>query len=248
MFNLVVEPKQDERKTLIIEPFDTWRDSGETKDWTLKFDEATKISIKHPIQDQPRELKYSLEEDEDPLNQYSLTNFRRDQVYGTHTFTADTDIAQGTREIGSFFAATPTKGVAGGGNIIIPQLYKAGDGEKASYQFLPRLLYRLNDRDTLDANGSKIYVKDDDGNSVGLTTYSTLHILNSLPATSATKGLHYNTNIWYPFHENYQEGRTINGLFNEYWGRYINELYDEEARILTCNINFEPWELSTTGS
>ena len=130
-------------------------------------------------------------------------------------------------------------------NIIIPQLYKAGDGEKASYQFLPRLLYRLNDRDTLDANGSKIYVKDDDGNSVGLTTYSTLHILNSLPATSATKGLHYNTATWYPFHENYQEGRTINGLFNEYWGRYINELYDEEARILTCNINFEPWELST---
>ena len=244
MFNLVVEPKQGERKTLIIEPFDTWRDSGEVKDWTLKFDEATKISIKHPIQDQPRELKYSLESDEDPLNQYSLTNFRRDETYGTHTYTADTDVAQGERKIGSFFAATPTKGVAGGGNLIIPQLYKAGDGEKSTFQFKPRLLYRLNERPANDANGGKIYVKDDDGNSVGLTEYSTLSILNSLPATTNTLGLHYNTNTWYPFHQNYQEGKTINGLFNEYWGRYINELYDDDARMLTCNIYFEPFELS----
>ena len=244
MFNLVVEPKQGERKTLIIEPFDTWRDSGEVKDWTLKFDEATKISIKHPIQDQPRELKYSLESDEDPLNQYSLTNFRRDETYGTHTYTADTDVAQGERKIGSFFAATPTKGVAGGGNLIIPQLYKAGDGEKSTFQFKPRLLYRLNERPANDAVGGKIYVKDDDGNSVGLTEYSTLSILNSLPATTNTLGLHYNTNTWYPFHQNYQEGKTINGLFNEYWGRYINELYDDDARMLTCNIYFEPFELS----
>ena len=244
-FNLVIEPKADERKTLVIEPFDTWRDSGETKDWTFKFDEATKVSIKHPIQDQPRELKYSMLEDEDPLNQYSLTNFRRDSVYGTHTYTADTDVAQGTREIGSFFAATPTKGVSGGPGIIIPNLYKKDEGEKATFQFKPRLLYRLNERGTTDASGGKIYVKDDTGGSTGITSYSTLHILNALPATSSTKGLHYNTNTWYPFHQNYANGKTINGLFNEYWGRYINELYDDEARMLTCNIYFEPWELTT---
>ena len=244
-FNLVIEPKQDERKTLIIEPFDTWRDSGEVVDWTYKFDEATKVSIKHPIQDQPRELKYSMLEDEDPLNQYSLTNFRRDEVYGTHTYTADTDVAQGTREIGSFFAATPTKGVSGGPGIIIPNLYKKDEGEKATFQFKPRLLYRLDDRGTTDANGGKIYVKDDGGGSTAITSYSTLHILNALPATSTTKGLHYNTNTWYPFHQNYANGKTINGLFNEYWGRYINELYDDDARMLTCNIYFEPWELTT---
>jgi len=245
MFNLVVEPKSGERKTLIIEPFDTWRDAGEVKDWTLKFDEATKISIKHPIQDQPRELKYSLESDEDPLNQYSLTNFRRDETYGTHTYTADTDVAQGERKIGSFFAATPTKGVAGGGNLIIPQLYKAGDGEKSTFQFKPRILYRLNERPTTDAVGGKIYVKDDAAGSSPITEYSTLSILNSLPATADTLGLHYNTNTWYPFHQNYQEGKTINGLFNQYWGRYINELYDDDARLLTCNIYFEPYELAS---
>ena len=39
-FNLVVTPKVGERKTLVIEPFDTWRDSGEIKDWSNKFDTA----------------------------------------------------------------------------------------------------------------------------------------------------------------------------------------------------------------
>ena len=245
MFNLVIEPKKDERKTLIIEPFDTWRDAGQTKDWTLKFDEATKISIKHPISSQPRELIYSLEEDEDSLNQYSLTNFRRNEVYGTHTFTADSDVAQGQREVGSFFAATPTNGVTGAGNVIIPKLYKSDKGEKKTFQFKPRLLYRIDERDTIDVNGGKIYVEDDNNNSVGITEYSTLSILRTLPATNKTKALHYNAATWYPFHENFAEGRTIGGLFNEYWGRYINELYDEEARLLTCNIYFEPYELST---
>ena len=243
-FNLVVVPKVGERKTLVIEPFDIWRDSGEIKDWSDKYDAATKISIKHPIQDQPRVLNFSFEEDEDPLNQYSLTNFNREKVYGTHTFTADTDIAQGSRDVGSFFSPTPTKGVAGGPNVIIPQLYKKDEGEKNAFKFNPRLLYRIDGRDTMDASGGKIYVKDDNGVAQGQTSYSTLSALNTLPATSATKGLHYNNNTWYPFHQNYANGKTMNGLFYEYWGRYINELYDDDARMLTCNLYFEPWELS----
>ena len=243
-FNLVVTPKVNERKTLVIEPFDIWRDGGEIKDWTDKFDVATKVSIKHPIQSQPRVLNFSLEEDEDPLNQYSLTNFNRQKVYGTHTFTADTDIAQGERSVGSFFSASPTKGVAGGPNVIIPQLYKKDEGEKNTFKFKPRLMYRIDGRDTIDAKGGKIYVKDDNGVSKAQTSYSTLSILNTLPATPATKALHFNANIWYPFHQNYANGKTMNGLFYEYWGRYINELYDDDARMLTCNLYFEPYELS----
>ena len=243
-FNLVITPKVGERKTLIVEPFDIWRDSGEVKDWTSKFDTATKVSIKHPIQDQPRNLTFSFDEDEDPLNQYSLTNFNRDKAYGTHTFTADSDIAGGDREIGSFFSASPTKGVGGGPNIIIPQLYRKDEGEKNAFKFKPRLMYRINNRDTIDAAGGNIYVKDNNNVSQGQTSYSTLSILNTLPATPATKALHFNANTWYPFHQNYANGKTMNGLFYEYWGRYINELYDDDARMLTCNLYFEPWELS----
>ena len=245
MFNLVVEPKKDERKTLIIEPFDTWRDSGVIKDWTNKFDSATKISIKHPIQDQPRTLIHRLEDDDDSLNVYSKQQFDREYPYGTNFYTADSDIAQGDKVIGSFFAPTPTKGIGGGNNIIIPHLYKSDAGEKKPVKFKPRLLYLIPDRGTIDAVGGKIFVRSDTGLSVGKTSYPTLNHLSSLPADDSTTSLHFNANKWYPYHNNFAYGYTINGLFNQYWGRYINELYDDEARVMTCNIHFDPYELPT---
>ena len=245
MFNLVVEPKKDERKTLIIEPFDTWRDSGVIKDWTTKFDSATKISIKHPIQDQPRNLIHKLEDDDDSLNVFSKQQFDREYPYGTNFYTADSDIAQGDKVIGSFFAPTPTKGIGGGNNIIIPHLYKSDAGEKKPIKFKPRLLYLIPNRGTIDAVGGKIYVRSDTGLSVGKTSYPTLNHLSSLPADDSTTSLHFNANKWYPYHNNFAYGYTINGLFNEYWGRYINELYDDDARVMTCNIYFDPYELPT---
>ena len=245
MFNLVVEPKKDERKTLIIEPFDTWRDSGQIKDWTTKWDTATKISIKHPIQDQPRTLIHQLEDDDDSLNVYSKEQFDRDYPYGTNFYTADSDIAQGERKVGSFFAPTPTKGINGGSNVIIPHLYKSEGGEKKPIKFKPRLLYLIPNRGTIDAVGGKIYVKDENGTAVGKTSYATMNHLSSLPAVDSTTSLHFNGNKWYPYHNNFAYGYTINGLFNEYWGRYINELYDDDARVMTCNIHFDPYELPT---
>jgi hypothetical protein len=245
MFNLVVEPKKDERKTLIIEPFDTWRDSGVIKDWTTKFDSATKISIKHPIQDQPRKLIHRLEDDDDSLNVFSKQQFDREYPYGTNFYTADSDIAQGDKVIGSFFAPTPTKGIGGGNNIIIPHLYKSDAGEKKPIKFKPRLLYLIPNRGTIDAVGGKIFVRADTGLSVGKTSYPTLNHLSSLPADDSTTSLHFNANKWYPYHNNFAYGYTINGLFNQYWGRYINELYDDDARVMTCNIFFDPYELPT---
>jgi hypothetical protein len=166
-------------------------------------------------------------------------------AYGTNTYTADSDIAQGDKTIGSFFAPTPTKGIGGGNNIIIPHLYKSDAGEKKPIKFKPRLLYLIPDRGTIDAVGGKIYVRSDTGLSVGKTSYPTLNHLSSLPADDSTTSLHFNANKWYPYHNNFAYGYTINGLFNQYWGRYINELYDDEARVMTCNIHFDPYELPT---
>jgi hypothetical protein len=245
MFNLVVEPKKDSRKTLIIEPFDIWREGGVIHDWTEKMDMATKVSIKHPIQDQPRLLTYQLEDDDDTLNVYSKEQFDRNYPYGTHFYTADSDIAQGERRVGSFFASTPTKGVVGGNNIIIPHLYKSDGGEKKPIRFKPRLLNLIQDRGTIDAVDGSIFVRADTGLSVAKNSYATMSPLSSLPADDSTTSLHFNANKWYPFHNNFAYGYTINGLFNEYWGRYINELYDDDARVLTLNLIFDPYELPT---
>jgi hypothetical protein len=245
-FNLVVEPKTDERNTLIIETFADWRDSGETKDWTDKIDLSQRVSITHPINKQEKTLIFSDIKDDDALNKYSKDNFDSELDYGTEVYTTISDLAQGERKIGSFFAPTPAKGIPGGPQVIVPHLYKIDGGEKKSYKFKPRLLYRIDGQQPIGANGGKIFLQDAQLPDLNLeiTEYSTVNHLEALPAdASSTKSLHFNSNRWYPFHQNTLNGFTPLSAFNEYWSEYINELYDDEARMLTCNMYFTPQDL-----
>lgn len=241
-FNLVIEPKRDERNVLVIEPFNTWADSGQIKDWTAKFDEATRSSIKHPIQSQPQTIIFGDEDDTDNLNDYSKKNFSNDKTYGSYTFLADSDIAQGEKKIGKLFAPLPINSINGGTQVIIPHLYTKDGADKKTFKFKPRLGYKVNNQSVLGASNNKIWVKDT-GAATYFTSYSTLASVNALPAISSSLSLHYDATQWFPFHQNYKNGQTINGAFNEYWGRYIAELYDDEARLLTCNMKFNQTDL-----
>jgi len=245
-FNLVVEPKRDERNVLIVEPFSDWRDLGETKDWTDKVDLSQRVSITHPINNQEKTLVFRDIEDDDVLNKYTKDNFDDTVPYGSEVYSTISDLAVGEREIGSFFSPTPTKGIQGAPSIIVPHLYKKDGGEKKSYKFKPRLLYRVDEQSVLGATGGKIFLQDaqNPDTNLEISEYTTLSHLQSYPASSqSTKSLHFNSNRWYPFHQNVANGYTPLSAFNEYWSEYINELYDDEARLLTCNMYFTPLDL-----
>jgi hypothetical protein len=242
-FNLVIEPKKNERNTLIIEPFDTWADSGVVKDWSEKYDRATKISIKHPIQSQPRKIIFSDAFDSDVLTDYSKNNFDSVNSYGTYTYTTNSDIAQGEKKIGGFFGPLPTKGIQGAPGIILPQLYRSDNGSKKSFKYKPRLGYRIDNRSSVGAKNGVFYIYNSDtATSDTFNSYSTISSIQSYPI-GAGKSLHFDASKWYPFHDNYAEGNTPLGAYTQYWGRYINELYDDSSRIVTLNMKFNPIEL-----
>ena len=243
-FNLVVEPKQDERNTLIIEPFSTWRDSGEQKDWSDKVDTSKKLSISHPIAKQPRAIKYSDGKDEDTLNKFSFDNFNSDDLFGTYDYTTTSDMAQGERTIGSFFSNCPTKGIIGSPQTIIPHLYKRDGGQKKSYKFKPRLVYRIDDRQPIGATGGEFFLQKtaDPDNNHSITSYTTVSHLSAYPSSDSVKSLHFG-GTWYPFHQNVANGFVANDAFATYWGEYINELYAPDARLLTCDMYFKPIDL-----
>ncbi len=242
-FNLVIEPKKNERNTLIIEPFDTWADSGVVKDWTEKYDRSTKISVKHPIQDQPASITFTDGDDSDSLTAYSKNNFDNTLPYGGYTYVSDSDIPQGTRKVGGFFSPLPAKGIPLGPQVIIPHLYRKDGTDNKAYKFKPRLGYRVDDQQSIGATNGQYFIFDAQSTSaVGLNSYSTISSLQSYPIGTGSS-LHYDASRWYPFHQNQADGKTPDGAFNTYWGRYINELYDESARILTLNMQFDPIDL-----
>ena len=242
-FNLVIEPKKNERNTLIIEPFDTWRDSGVVKDWTEKYDRSTKISVKHPIQSQPASIVFSDSDDSDSLTQYAKNNFDNELTYGGYEYVSESDIPQGTRRVGGFFSPLPAKGIPLGPSVIIPQLYRKDGTDNKAFKFKPRLGYRINDEQPIGATNGEYFIFDaGTSTAVAQNSYSTISSIQSYPIGTGSS-LHYDAGRWYPFHQNQSDGKTPRGAFNDYWGGYINELYDESARILTLNMQFNPIDL-----
>jgi len=261
-FNLVIEPVPGTRNVLRIEPFQDWIDQGVNKDWTDKIDRGQRFKIVHPITEQPKEILFSDEEDDDALNQYTVERFGGD-VYGTYKYTNDSDLAIGERKIGTTFAATPVKNIPNSTDFIIPMLHKREPGqEPRPYAFKPRLLY---------ANGKKAVPSDAYGGSLGTNgapprgtirgTYffrdevGTTHreyywyqmtTYESLPTSNTSRDLHFgnrkNPGFW-PYFQTNVNGYTANSAYHYYWETYINSLYDIDARKLTCNVYLEPTEI-----
>jgi len=253
-FNLVVEPIKGERNVLRIEPFNDWVDLGVTRDWTDKVDRSVKFSIKHPLQNQPKVVKFSDVEDSDSINKYTQDKFGK--VYGEYTYESESDLADGEKSVGSFFAPTPMKYIDGAPNMVVPGIFQRDNGnERNAFKFKPRLFYNLGLQDcppqlrgyntgTSQYNYGNYFIEDESGTVHQLNQWLLFHHNNAFPAVfDTTNDLHFgNLNQW-SYHQKQFNARAKNSAFFKYWAFYINELYDVDARLLTCNVILEPHEL-----
>jgi len=249
-FNLVIEPIPNDAKTLSIEPFNTWVDNGSVVDWTDKVDRSIKWSIKHPMAGKAKTITFSDVEDKDSSNQYTIQTF--DKIFGQKIYNADSDLSSGERKIGTFFAPTPMKYIEGTSNFIVPAIHTVKEGQKQRFAFKPRLLHFVGtgSADMLFGSSGSVattdeyYFKDESGTVNALDYYPIFHHINQLPATSDTKDLHFDNPGQWEYHQNFVNARTQKDAFYEYWAFYINELYDVDSRLLTCNVVLTPNELS----
>ena len=93
------------------------------------------------------------------------------------------------------------------------------------------------------------FFKDESGTIHGETQYCHFSHLSDYPANyTTTKDLHFgnlvNPGHW-PYHQNQGNGHVLHSAFYDYWSFYVNELYDVDARLLTCNVILDPSELPT---
>lgn len=253
-FNLVIEPLKFNANILKIETYDKWVDEGQIVDWTEKIDRSIKYEIRHPMVNEAREIIFSDEEDKDEFNQYTIDTF--DKIYGDKKYISDSDLSEGERRIGTFFAPTPMRYIKGTNNFIVPQIYANKDNKKESITFKPRLLYYVGKKSSIpliNRNPSSLtgifrrgqwYVRDEVGATNTLTQHPVFHHLSKLPADEGdTLDIHFNNLGHWSYHQNYVNAKTQRDAFFEYWAFYINELYDVESRLLTCNVFLLPDEI-----
>ena len=260
-FNLVLTPEYGTEKTIRVETFDTWMQQGTVVDWTQKYDKAKRISIKHPISEQNKELQISNAEDNDRFSKLAKENEPNLQ-YGTIQIVSDSEIPLGTRKISSYFAPTivgsliqsgsvtdegnPTFNLSGN-TMFIPHLYKLNGTKQETFAFKPRLGYRINQLEASPAFNDNIYFGDPGGELFSSSFYSTLANISSINVSAA------NTIYNLHFDKSYPDYVAIGGQYNLaedqsktnyelYWNNYIQGLYWDEARKLTLSLQFTPEE------
>jgi hypothetical protein len=255
-FNLVIEPVRNERNVLKIEPFNDWIDAGRTVDWSNKVDYSVKWDIKHPLQNQPKDITFTDVEDNIALLQWHKRT--KDRIYGEYKYISDSDLTQGEKTIGKLFAPTPFKEIDGAPYVVLPALCEKDDSTQQykRTKFAPRLLFHNGRKEAFGLIGedasnnrsySKYYFKDENGTVHTETDYGLASHLQDVEADfDDTIDLHFG-NTHSPGHYNYHQseynGRVKRTAFYEYWSFYINELYDVDSRLVTLNIFLNPTEL-----
>jgi len=257
-FNLVIEPVRNEKNILSIEPFNTWIDNGAIVDWTQIVDGNVKYKVTSPLINQARNLYFSDALDSDVLNTNYNTTFKK--IYGEYKFTTALDLAQGDKRIGEKFAATPTRFINNSSLVEVPWLCKE-DNTKAlvPFDFKGRLLHKTpvvnvpaNEAKGNNGVTTGYYYINDGGTVRAINFYSTAlptyyaNAVNSLgvglvlPAPSSS--LHFDSST-YKQYKTFPFPQYIPGAYDNYWSFYVNEIYDVDARLLTCNVVLKPSEI-----
>ena len=107
---------------LKIETFDTWILTGQTYDWSEKIENAKRISIKSPLSSQQKTLIFEDNKDNDKWSKIVQDNVEGYQ-WGTETIDAVSNVPQGEKKIGSYFAPIVLEGMPGSTSNLIPKLY-----------------------------------------------------------------------------------------------------------------------------
>ena len=248
-FNLRMITDRDSVGTIYVEPWETWWDSGVSKDWTNKVD-ADSITIEPTTKYQKKSIKFSDGEGEDFLNQWYQHHNQR--VKGTYIFeNEDNDFATGEMETSDIFQPIRNRkiftwiqntGTSFIPNVLCPTFWVWSDGSsgsiylKESVACKPVLAY-YNGLQNIGNGATFNY------GGTGYTTFPYFAEYNTYGVTTSTQSLAWG----YSYPSNLDSpavgGYTQQYLFRTYWLRMMNEIYSDESRLMTAKFSLNATDI-----
>lgn len=252
MFNLVAV-QDTEQKTVKFEPYNWYYNDADRdqKDWTQRVDLAQNYRIEPLSFDLSKEVIWTnLDTENEFLNKQFYDRF--DFVYGRRKFVTANNIFTGTQRYELPFGSVPTSGVTGAPNFIIPQFYYEINGNQTPYATKPHLFFWVGNRyaykDIYKTVEGTWYLSSG-GTAVAQTTYPAVNHLSSLDIQIPTLVSDLNFQPTFDFFGNSNTQVlqfTENNLYNLFWNDYIENIYSQETRRLTCRVFLTPVVLSQT--
>ena len=228
MANLYIWSNKEDAKRLFIEPRDDFYKQGEILDWSEKVDYNNKITIKSLNDKIANNIKFEYELGDDFYsNQYNDAN---DQTYGTKELNLQNPYLKEDQLVKLKYQSYL---MGNSGSFVFPKLYDKEDPENTNWfnernTFKPLVAFNVNDN---------IPVK--------MAGYTNGGVRNKI-TTRSSWASHAKIMGGWSFDLNYEttgETFTLSGYDNErglykvFWENYINNIIDDDARIVEMYLN-----------
>ena len=253
-FRLVLAPDPAIPNNFIIEPWQTYINSGELYDWSNKLVESKDVVLEPVFNTQSETIKFDMQMGGDYVNIYHKQAYSEN--YGYLEFNSGNDLLKGTREIKLIgIAPTPISQIEGwvtGDNVALPQLHTHSP-EDTGLQHLPlkvktRMLFYnglqpfTHPNNTGGANNT--WYLQSSPNPVAKNNYPLVSPYQTWPIQTQTLNLNwYNDVQYWQTIAGYNE--TGSTMYGDYWSRYISSLYNKYSRRLTAKFVLNNIDLNT---
>ena len=245
MFRLVLSPDPNNPRNFIVEPWQTYINSGQLYDWSSKLVEEKDVVVEPVFFTQSDQITFTQPTDGDYINIYQMQSYKHN--WGWLQFDSGNELLKGSREIKVIGIAntpfTQIEGQASTSSWIVPQLHVHGtdDGPARHLPIKPKT--RLMFYNGLKATPAAWYMV----NTSPINDYPLVSQYEAWPITPASLNLGFSNDIQYWGDDITSANYNLNGttLYDSYWSRYINSLYNKYSRRVTAYFVLNNIDLNT---
>ena len=236
MHNLYIQPQRENPKVLDIEPRDDFY-TTEVVDWSGKLDTLNDILIEPLGALKFRDFEFSYKADKDYYN--ALYEDTYDEVYGYRRIILDNEFLKGTKKVELSFSPTPLIGDFDNDRIY-PEIFKTDSANnKVQMDSNIRILYYGGLKPT---NNSWLHTSTVVADFTRVDYPYAGHLDDAYNPTidlnfGLTKEVYYSGNFA-------TVNGTIAGLVNRYYFNYINEISNENSKIVTAYFNLNAVDIN----
>ena len=249
-FNMVVVPKVNEEKTLIIEPMIDFIGKGSVLDWTQKVDADSSIMITPITTIIDGTLFYNTRGDSDVGN----TTFKNatNRPYGSQYILLNQDYKDKQTIFETLFCSSVDGGLNNlGGHLTIPQaaLVKSVDIDGVStqlfnaYRTLPRMIFKGTYTPIENWGYVPYYSRRGTASTYKNSGYTYNHRFSTYPQAFTGFSHYTNYNSTDSFDPNETMFVEYPNLYDIYYKDYILDLTDEGNRLLSASVFLTPEEI-----
>jgi hypothetical protein len=236
MHNLYIQPQRENPKVLDIEPRDDFY-TTDVVDWSGKLDTLNDILIEPLGALKFRDFEFSYKADKDYYN--ALYEDTYDEVYGYRRIILDNEFLKGTKKVELSFSPTPLIGDFDNDRIY-PEIFKTDSANnKVQMDSNIRILYYGGLKPT---NNSWLHTSTIVADVTRIDYPYAGHLDDAYNPTidlnfGLTKEVYYSGNFA-------TVNGTIAGLVNRYYFNYINEISNENSKIVTAYFNLNAVDIN----